>query len=240
MKPTALVTGGNSGIGFATAKYFKENGYDVTISGRDENRLVQAAQRLGVAYAVADMSCVKQITSFTTWFQDKPLNVLVNNAGIYNLSPLGEICVEDIAKSLNTNIRGPMLLTKNLLPALKNAKGCVVNISSAIVENGVPNSSLYATTKGAIEAFTRNLALELAPEGIRVNAVSPGSINTSLFNKFDIPMSDIATIREHIRSTIPLQRHGSPYEVAEVVYAMAISHYVTGSIWTVDGGISAC
>ena len=239
MQPTALITGGNSGIGYATAKLFKDNGYDVTITGRDETRLAEAAEKLDVKGFTADMSSVEDIAALANHYKDSPLNVLVNNAGICKVAPLEYLNTSDIEESLNINVRGTMLLTQQLLTSLRKAKGCVINVSSAIVENGVPNSSLYAASKGAIDAFTRNLALELAPDEVRVNAVTPGSIDTPLFGKLGIPETEVNAIREQIKSTIPLQRHGKPEEVAQVIYAQVNSTYVTGSIWTVDGGVAA-
>jgi len=239
MQLSALITGGNSGIGYATAKLFKDNGYDVTITGRNESRLAEAVEILGVKGFIADISLVDDIEMLASHFKNEPLNVLVNNAAICKVAPLDIFSIADIEESLNTNVRGPMLLTQQLLPSLRTTKGCVINVSSAIVGNGTPNASLYAATKGAIDAFTRSLALELAPDGVRVNAVSPGSIDTPLFGKLGIPVAEVSAIRDHIKSTIPLQRHGLPNEVAQVIYAQVLSTYVTGSIWAVDGGVDA-
>jgi len=239
MGATVLVTGGNSGIGYATAEHFKNKGYDVIISGRDKNRLAEAAERLNVTAYVCDMGSVEDINELASQFCDRPLDVLVNNAGSLKVSPLESLNSADIEELINTNVVGPVLLTQRLLPSLRSVKGCVVNVSSIMSNCGVPNCSIYAATKGAIDAFTRSLSLELAPDGVRVNAVSPGSIDTPLSSKSGIPESVVSSIREQIKATIPLQRHGMAEEVAEVIYAQASSSYVTGAVWSVDGGVGA-
>jgi NAD(P)-dependent dehydrogenase (short-subunit alcohol dehydrogenase family) len=240
MNKKVLITGGNSGIGYATASLFKDCGYQVTISGRDSDKLSQAAAELGVEWVVADMARLDELKMLATRFNESGIDVLVNNAAIVAFMPIEthtEVAYENF---LNTNIRGPMALIQALLPALKKRHGCITNISSAISTNGLPNASLYAATKGAMDAFSRSLALELAPHNIRVNVVSPGAIDTPLISKLGLDESQIEAIKAHVESTIPMKRYGRPEEVAQVIFAQAAATYVTGAIWAVDGGVDAC
>jgi len=153
--------------------------------------------------------------------------------------PLSAITDEDFSLFLNTNIRAPLVLIRNLLPALIKKQGSIVNVSSAIVNNGLPNAALYAAGKGAMDAFTRSLALELADKKIRVNAVSPGAIDTPILRKLGITEEAMNAIRAQQEATIPMRRYGTPEEVAQVIVAQLESTYVTGSIWSVDGGVDA-
>jgi len=234
-----LITGGNSGIGFATAALAKTRGYEVTISGRSPERVDQAAEQLGVIGFVADMSSMEDIQSLATLFLEKGLDALVNNAAIAKFMPITTHTESDYDDFLNTNIRGPLALIQALVPALAKNKGCVTNVSSAVTNNGLPNASLYAATKGAMDAFTRSLALELAPQGIRINVVSPGAVDTPILAKLGLPAEQIEAIRAQQEEMIPLQRYGKPEEIADVILAQLESSYVTGSAWSVDGGVNA-
>ena len=132
------------------------------------------------------------------------------------------------------------MLSQFLLPALEKRKGCITNISSAIVRNGIPNATLYAATKGAIEAFSRCLAIELAKTGVRVNAVAPGAVKTPLITKLDIPQEQIkefVTFQEN--NLIPMGRYAKPEEIAHVIVAQIEASYVTGAVWNADGGVDA-
>ncbi len=239
MNKKVLVTGGNSGIGYATASLFKDHGYQVTISGRDSDKLTQAAAELGVEWVVADMARLEDLKMLATRFNESGIDVLVNNAAIVAFMPIEAHAEVDYDNFLNTNIRGPMALIQALLPALRKRQGCITNISSAISSNGLPNATLYAATKGAMDAFSRSLALELAPQNIRVNVISPGAIDTPLISKLGLDESQIEAIKAHVESTIPMKRYGRPEEVAQVIFAQVAATYVTGAIWAVDGGVDA-
>lgn len=234
-----LITGGNSGIGYATAVQAKKLGYEVTICGRDETRVEDAAKVLGVRAIVADIGCPEQVERLASHFFDGGLDILVNNAAIARFMPITSHTLADYDEFLNVNIRGPLLLIQKLVTALAKKKGVIVNVSSVITNNGLPNASLYAATKGAIDGFTRSLALELAPQGIRVNCVSPGAIDTPLIGKLGLKPEQIKEIKAHQETVIPLGRYGVSDEIAQVILAQAEFSYVTGSIWTVDGGVDA-
>ncbi len=239
MKKSALVTGGNSGIGYATAKLLKSQGYEVTICGRDAGRVEQAAQELQVSYVVADLGNNDQVESLIAGFSGRRLDALVNNAAIARFMPLSACTNQDFDEFFNINVRGPINLIKGLLPALKETRGSVTNVSSAVVNNGLPNAALYAATKGAIEAATKSLSLELAPFGVRVNAVSPGAIDTPIITKLGIDEDTQAAVKTQQEATIPMRRFGRAEEVAEVISSQLASTYTTGAIWCVDGGVNA-
>jgi NAD(P)-dependent dehydrogenase (short-subunit alcohol dehydrogenase family) len=235
----ALVTGGNSGIGYATARLLQQKGYAVSICGRDPERVARAAEALGVVGIVADMGNLAQVQALAAQLVDKPLHALVNNAAIARFMPLSQATGEDFDEFININLRGPLELIKALLPALTSAGGSITNVSSAVVNNGLPNAALYAATKGALEAATKSLALELAPKGIRINAVAPGAIDTGISGKYGLDPEVLRERKAKMAATIPLQRYGSAEEVAEVILAQLESTYTTGAIWRVDGGVNA-
>lgn len=239
MQKTALVTGGNSGIGYATAKLLKEKNYAVTICGRDPGRVEQAAKELGVTGIVADMGDVAQVQKLAARFADKPLDVLVNNAGVARFIPLQFTSQTDFDELFNINVRGPLELIKTLLPSLEKAKGSITNVSSAVVNNGLANASVYAATKGALEAMTKSLAIEFAPIGVRVNAVEPGAIATPIVTKLGLDPQMLPALQAHMESTIPMRRFGNSDEVAAVIVAQLESTYTTGAVWVVDGGVNS-
>jgi len=239
MTKNILVTGGNSGIGYATAALAKARGYEVTITGRDAERVTNAAETLGVTGVVADMADPEKIKALAEHFSHDGLDALVNNAAIARFMSIKDHTLDDFDEFFNVNVRGALLLIQALVPALAKRKGSVSSISSAITNNGLPNASLYAATKGAVDSFTRSLALELAVDGIRVNCISPGAIDTPIITKLGLSAEQITAIKAHHEMTIPLRRYGLPDEVAHVVLSQLESTYVTGAVWSVDGGVDA-
>ena len=237
MRKVVLITGGNSGIGFETANVFKKKGYKVFISGRNSEKVNKAANELGVEAIVGDMSNSEDVKAIAGVFFDQGLDVLVNNAAVAGLMPFENLHREAFLGFFDTNVYGPMLLIKELIPALNNRQGSIVNVSSIVTSKGIANATLYASTKGALEGFSRSLALELAPMKIRVNVVSPGAIDTPLLEKVGISDVERKELKEVQEAKIPLHRYGYPEEVAKVILAQAEATYVTGSIWTVDGGV---
>lgn len=239
MKKEALVTGGNSGIGFATARLLKERGYEVTITGRDADRVATAAHTLGVTGVVANMSDADALSKLAERFSERGLDVLVSNAGTGRFIPLGYYTEEQFADAMKVNVWGPLFLIQALAGALEKRKGAISFVSSVASQHGTPNTVFYAATKGALDAATRSLALELAPRHIRVNAVAPGIIATEIFAKGGLPQEQLPMFLEQVTAGVPMKRLGTPEEVAEVIVAQAESGYVTGSIWRVDGGVDA-
>lgn len=238
MEKLALVTGGSSGIGFATAKLLRDKGYDVYITGRDENKLRSAAGDLGINFYVADVENIKQIENISEGFLGSGLDVLVNNAGVFGAFPLEEYNLKDFSHYMDINFRGMAFFTKIFISALEKRRGAVTNVSSIITQSALPGTSMYAATKGAIEAFTRSLALELSPRNIRVNAVSPGAVDTALLGNLYKNSKEKQAAMLEFAEGIPLKRYAKAEEIAHVIVAQLQSTYTTGSIWTVDGGVS--
>lgn len=230
MNKIALVTGGNSGIGYATAKLFKDNGYNVYISGRNSEGLEQAAKELGVKSLLADMSGdPKDIREkLALPFLESGLDVLVNNAGIAQFVAIDDFTEDLFAHFLNVHLRGPLLLIKELVHGLRKKQGSIVFVSSIATKKGFEGGYLYAAAKGGIRAAVRNLAVELAPE-IRVNTVSPGAVDTPMLRGLGLPVEQIALAN-------PLKRIGKPEDIASVILTLAENPYVTGANWIVDGG----
>lgn len=235
---TAIVTGGNSGIGYATAKLLKEKKYDVTITGRSKERVEQAAAELGVKGVVADMSDLQQLKELSTKFDDG-LDVLVLNAAIAKFVPLALSDIEQFNEMIDTNVRGPFYLCQYLEKSLAKRQGAITFISSAVVNNGLANASLYAVSKGALDSLCKSLAVELAPQGVRVNVISPGAVDTPILNKLGIPEEVLPEMKRALSETIPLKRYGKPEEIAHCIVSQLEAKYVTGAVWQVDGGVNS-
>ena len=235
----ALVTGGNSGIGQAISARLRAEGYDVHVLGSNPERTHQVANELGATGIVADLKNPHELEKVGRSFLDSGLDVLVHNAGIGQIIPIDAYDDVAFAEHFDVNVRAPLLLTKELLPALEKRRGAICMVSSIITVHGIAAFGLYAATKGAIEAFVHSAALELAPRGIRINAVAPGAILTPFITKMGLDERQQKEALEYHKSTIPLGRLGVPDDVAEVILAQLKASYVTGSIWSVDGGVDA-
>jgi len=235
---TAIVTGGNSGIGYATAKLLKEKGYDVTITGRSKARVDKATTELGVKGIVADMSDLHQLRELSTKFEDG-LDVLVLNAAIAKFAPLALSGIEQFNEMMDTNVRGQFFLCQYLEQSLAKKQGAITFISSAVVNNGLANASLYAASKGAIDSLCKSLAVELAGKSIRVNVISPGAVDTPILQKLGLPEEILPEMKRALSETIPLKRYGKPDEIAHCILSQLEAKYVTGAIWQVDGGVNS-
>lgn len=235
---TAIVTGGNSGIGYATAKLMKDKGYEVLITGRNEERVSKVAKELDIDYAIVDMSDVTGLEKLASRYKDTGLDALVLNAAMATFKPIESIDMSEFDTFINTNIKGPYFFIKALVNSLIKKQGAITVITSAVVDKGVPNGSLYTLTKGAMDAFVRSFAAEMAPHRVRVNCVSPGAVNTEIFGKLGVPEELIKKRRTMLESRIPLGRYGEPNELAHTIIAQLEATYVTGANWRVDGGES--
>ncbi|MBI4005434.1 MAG: SDR family oxidoreductase [Gammaproteobacteria bacterium] len=243
-KKVALVTGGSTGIGAAITKQLAIDGFHVVITGRTEKTLKQSAtQHKNISYIVADVSKPTDVQKAIKNVKDTHgrLDILINNAGIAPSLPFEQVTLEHFDTIYNTNVRGLVDITVNAIPLLKASKGNIVNISSVAGDKPLPGISIYSSTKGAINTLTKVLAKELAPYGIRVNAVSPGPIETPIFDKMGMTKEEIDHMANAISQTVPLKRFGSAEEVAGVVSYLASdkASYVTGSQYYVDGGYGA-
>jgi NAD(P)-dependent dehydrogenase (short-subunit alcohol dehydrogenase family) len=238
----AVVTGGNSGIGLATAKRFYEEGARVVISGRNQKTLEDAVKQIGkdVLAVRADVSKTEDLDKlFATVLQKLgKIDVLFANAGIYKFAPLAATTEGLYDELFDINAKGVYFTIQKALPALNDGGSIIINTSVAS-ELGVVNGSVYAATKSALRSFTRSLAAELTERGIRVNAVSPGPIDTpDGFARTGLPKEQVDQFVRDLVAKVPMKRIGQPSEIAAAVAFLASSDasYMTGSEVTVDGG----
>ncbi|HTK11733.1 MAG TPA: SDR family oxidoreductase [Ktedonobacteraceae bacterium] len=230
-----IITGGSSGIGKTTARYFAQQGGSVLITGRREEALKAAANHERIAWIVADVCQEETATAIATralelWGH---IDVLVNNAATIALTPLASVRTELMYTMFQTNVFGPTWLSKAVLPALTESRGSIVNISSISGQLAVVPETYYAASKAALEHLTRCWAVELAPLGIRVNAIAPGPTDTPAMEAF------AQSVQQENYTAVPLYRRGTPEDVAAWIAAVAdpAVKWVTGQIITVDGGI---
>jgi NAD(P)-dependent dehydrogenase (short-subunit alcohol dehydrogenase family) len=236
----ALITGGNSGIGLATAKRFVDEGAYVFITGRREAELNAAVKEIGanvtgVQGDVANLGDLDRL--FAQIKQEKgKLDIVFANAGITPITPLGTITEENYDSLFNVNVKGLLFTIQNALPLMPDGGSIILN-ASIVASKGFANWSVYSATKAAVRSFARTWTADLKDRRIRVNALSPGYIDTAPWRS-----SDVAEVRANIESsgTVPLGRFGTSDEVAKVVVFLASddSSYVTGTELFVDGGVA--
>jgi NAD(P)-dependent dehydrogenase (short-subunit alcohol dehydrogenase family) len=247
----AVITGGSDGIGFGIAKAFAQNGAHVLLVARDEEKLRTAAATLspfGVEVKVlsadlSDMPTVGKIAEdiLGIW---PDIDVLVNNAGTARFTPFLDTTETDLNLLLNLNVKAPYFLTQRLFSALETRTGVVINISSYFSHRMLPGrpSTAYSLTKGALDAFTKALALESGPQGVRVNAIAPGTVNTSLLQAHTARFDEEAKTQfaAMVKTVYPLGRIGEPDDVAGAAVFLASdqARWITGTILAVDGGLT--
>jgi NAD(P)-dependent dehydrogenase (short-subunit alcohol dehydrogenase family) len=240
---TALVTGGNSGIGLATALAFAREGARVVITGRDQATLDQARAQLG-AGALAfrnDAGRVADATALadTLTRQNIRLDAVFINAGVVRLAPLDAVEEQTWDETFNTNVKGPYFLLKALTPLLSSGAAVVLN-GSINAHIGMPSSSVYSASKAALISLARTLSAELLGRGVRVNVVSPGPVQTPIFRDLGVSAEQLLEIGASILAQIPLKRLGTPEEIAAAVLYLssAESAFIVGTELVIDGGMS--
>jgi NAD(P)-dependent dehydrogenase (short-subunit alcohol dehydrogenase family) len=239
----ALITGGNSGIGLAAARRFLEEGAEVILTGRRTDAVEAAAKELGAGATglVADAGDPADAARLVAEVQRRHgrLDVLFLNAGIAQFAPFEQQPEAAYDEMFRVNVRGPYFTVQKALPLLSQGASVLFNTSVAGVK-GMPNTSAYAATKAALRSVVRTLAAELAPRGIRVNAVSPGPIETPIFGKIGLGPEQIEEFGRQVRSQVPLGRMGRPEEIASVAAFLASdeSSFLTGTEITADGGLA--
>ena len=240
---TALITGGSSGIGLATARLFLEHGARVAITGRDEATLTEARKALGndVLALRSDAGRVADIEQLMAELKDRwgQLDVLFVNAAVAGPAPFEAVSEAEFDDLSDINFKGAFFTVQKALPLLSD-KASVVLTTSIANQMGSPNFSVYSACKAALRSLTQTLALELIGRGIRVNAVSPGPIETPIWGKFGMPEQVVQTARQGIVAKSPSGRFGRPDEIAKAVLFLAgdDSSYVVGQELAVDGGIT--
>ena len=236
----AIVTGGASGLGYAIAEKFVKNNIRTIIVGRTEQKLQDAKEQFGenCAYESFDLSNLEQMPQFVQRIHDRygRIDILVNNAGINMKKPITEVTDEEFERIILTNLTAVFSLSREVVKVMLPQKsGAIVNISSMASQYGIPKVVAYTASKSAIEGITRAMAVELSPEGIRVNCVAPGFIATDMSAK---ALNNDPERKNKVLSRTPMGKLGVPADVAEAVYYLAsdASSYVTGTILKVDGG----
>ena len=237
---TAIITGGTSGIGLATAKIFLANNFNCVLVGRSPARFEKVKSKLvgSFEFIAADVRKVEDCDKIISRTIEKfgGVDVLINCAGIYHegaITSTNEKIFDDI---FSTNVKGTFFTTRAAVDELIKSRGAIVNVASDAGLKGNYFCAAYAASKGAVIAFTKSLALELASFSIRVNCVAPGDILTPLtLNQLKSSNSTI----EELAHFYPLGRIGTPEEVAQAIYFLATASFITGAVLSVDGGLTA-
>ena len=238
---TAVITGGTTGIGFATAKEFISEGARVIITGRNEARLIEAANKLGdnAIALLADVRSLGDLDRLATKVKKEfgSIDILFANAGIGQFSPLEQIDEEFYNNQFDINVKGVFFTVQKLAGLLNKGASVILN-ASAVNSKGVATGSIYFATKAAVRSFARSLAAELGSRSIRVNAISPGIVRTEFQGKIDLPKEAVEGFMDAVRQAAPLQRDGEVSEIAKAVVFLASdeSSYMTAADLVVDGG----
>lgn len=240
---TVLVTGGNSGIGYAAAQRFIQEGARVIITGRDEQRLAQAVAELGERSSAirndAGQPGAAAALAAELAARHVRLDAIFVNAGVARLAPFESFTEADWDAIFDTNVKGAYFMLQALLPLL-NAGAAVVLNGSINAHIGMAHSSIYGASKAALISLARTLSAELVARGVRVNVVSPGPVRTPLYGKLGIPDTQLPAVASQIEAQVPLRRFGEVEEVAAAVAFLASDEaaYMVGSELIVDGGMS--
>ncbi len=238
----AVITGGNSGIGLATAKLFASHGAKLVLFGRNAETLAQAGNEIPGSLTVqgdtANLADLDRLVAATT-AQYPHVDVLFLNAGIAFFNPIEAVDEQFFDDHFNVNVRGLYFGIQKFLPHLRDGASIVLN-ASIVYHKGFAGSSVYTATKAAVRSFAKTLAAELAPRQIRVNVVSPGPIATPIYGRMGMPEDAMKSMGEGFAAQVPLKRFGEAEEVAKAVLflASANSSYVNGTEIRVDGGLS--
>jgi len=241
-KKLALITGGGSGIGLAIAEKFVQNDICTVIVGRDEQKLKAASERLGelcqpfcldLNELPAIPGLVQQVTE--RWGH---VDILVNNAGINMKKDFTEVSDEEFFQVLHTNVMAMFALSREVVKSMiANGGGSIINISSMASQYGIPKVIAYTASKSAIEGMTRAMAVELSPQGIRVNCIAPGFIATDMSEK---ALNGDAERKQKVFSRTPMGKLGDPADIGDAALFLASdsAKYLTGVVLPVDGGNS--
>lgn len=239
----AVITGGNSGIGLATAKEFVREGAQIVITGRNQDTLDEAVKSIetnaiGLKSDVSSLSDLDNLYELVRKKYDH-IDILFSNAGIAFGNMFGETDEEFFDSHVNVNIKGVYFTVQKALPLLVDGSSIILN-ASIVKDKGFPNFSVYSATKAAVRSFTKSWATDLKDRKIRVNTISPGPIETPIYSRMGMSDEELKAMGEQFSSQVPLGRFGKPEEVAKAALFLAsdASSFVNGIDLAVDGGIA--
>jgi NAD(P)-dependent dehydrogenase (short-subunit alcohol dehydrogenase family) len=236
----ALITGGNSGIGLATAKRLKQEGAKVVISGRDPATLNAAAAEFGLIAVRADVAQLDEIDQLYREAVNKAgkIDVLFANAGIYKAAPLADTTEAFFDETVDINFKGLFFTVQKSLPYLNDGASILLN-SSTVTAKGWPGIAVYSATKAAVRSLARSFSAELLPRGIRVNTISPGATFTPIFGRLGLSAAELDATAAGLLKTIPIGRFATADDIAAGVAYLgsADAAYVVGAELTIDGGL---
>ena len=242
MEKIALITGATSGIGNATLRKFVSENFFVIGIGRNQEKLNELKKEFGSSVDVyrADVSKVEDRTSLVEYLKSKnyELDVLVNSAGILRNGTIENTSLEAWNEMMETNLTSTFHLMNLCIPLLEKKKGSIVNVSSVTGLRSFPNILAYCVSKAGVDQLTRCAALELAPKGIRVNAVNPGVVVTNCHLNSGMDQETYNRFLEHSKTTHPIGRVGKAEEIAELIFFLASekASWITGETIAIDGG----
>lgn len=240
----AIITGAGAGIGEATALLFAREGAKVCCNSQSESAM-KIAERINGSggeafFCRADVSVeqdAERIVDKTVGKYGR-LDILFNNAGIVIPGRIDNTSPEDWDRTMAVNVRGPYLLSRFSVPYLRKTKGCIINTSSVVALKGVKDRGPYSASKGAVLAMTKSMAADYIEDGIRVNAISPGTIDTPSLGERIAKFDDPVAARAQFISRQPMGRLGTSEEIAEGVLYLALAEFCTGTNLSVDGGMT--
>jgi NAD(P)-dependent dehydrogenase (short-subunit alcohol dehydrogenase family) len=239
---TAVVTGGNSGIGYATAQELIDQGANVLITGRKHDQVMEAAKKLNAIGVTSDQSDLSQISKLVKKTSEEVgrVDILFINAGTFALVPFDQVTEEFYGDFLDSNLKGVFFTLQKFLPILNDNASVILMSAGGTKASGAVGSSVYYITKAAINSMVRSLAIELAPRGIRINAVLPAAIDTPIFSKFGLPEEALPDLMNSLKEAIPLKKIGSASDVASLVAFLASdgASFITASEYVIDGGLA--
>lgn len=237
----AVITGGNSGIGLATAQLFIAEGASVVITGRDQHTIDTAVAELGTSATGirADVANLADLDNLFALVKEQfgGLDILFANAGVFKGASLEDSSEALYNETFDINVKGVFFTIQKAAPLLREGSAVVIN-ASAVIHAGMPGASLYAASKAAVRQFARNLSNELAPRNIRINVVSPGYTRTPIVGRAGYDDQQVEGFYNHVSGELPLRRPARPDEIANAVLFLASgeSSYIVGEELLVDGG----